>query len=239
MSIKTPPVKPSPATSSSLETPKVTGIVLAGGRARRWNGEDKGLITVAGKPMIEHVLDTLVPQCDDIIISANRNLSAYAEYGWPVVQDQLSDFPGPLAGLAAGMQVARNAWVVLTPCDTPLIGKDLVDRLWRALAVQGDKLAAAHDGQRSQPAFALVHRSLLADLQDYLADGERKIEPWFERQRRVYADFSDCPESFINVNSAADRAELEALIKATIAGHASNLTPATQQQPTKASSNDH
>ena len=163
--------------------------------------------------MIEHVLDALATQCNDIVISANRNLYAYAKYNWPVVQDQSGDFQGPLAGLAAGMQVARSEWVVLTPCDTPLIGSDLVDRLWGALAGRGGKVAAAHDGQRSQPAFALVHRGLLSDLQRYLASGERKIDPWFERQQRVYADFSDCPDTFINVNSAADRTELEALIQ--------------------------
>jgi len=205
---------PIPDPPSPVIPPKITGIVLAGGRARRWNGEDKGLIPVAGKPMIEHVLDTLAPQCDDIVISANRNLKAYAKYGWQVVQDQLSDFPGPLAGLAAGMQVANTDWVVLTPCDTPLLGKDLVGRLWRVLASQGGNVAAAHDGQRAQPAFALVHCSLLPDLMDYLSSGERKVDPWLARQQRVYADFSDCPEAFLNVNSAADRAELEALIEA-------------------------
>ena len=203
-------------TSAPVTLPEITGIVLAGGRARRWHGEDKGLITVAGKPMIEHVLNVMTPQCDNLIISANRNLIAYGNYGWPVVQDRLGDFPGPLAGLAAGMAFARTEWVVLTPCDTPLLGSDIVHRLWAVLVSQGSKLrtkvAAAHDGHRPQPAFALVHRSLLADLEDYLACGERRVDPWFERQRRVYADFSDSPEYFINVNSAADRTELEALI---------------------------
>ena len=222
--------------------PKITGIVLAGGRARRWNGEDKGLIPVAGKPMIEHVLDALAPQCDDIVISANRNLDAYAEYGWPIVPDQLSDFPGPLAGLAAGMQVASNEWVMLTPCDTPLIGSDLARRLWDALSEQESRVAAAHDGRRSQPAFALVHRSLLADLQDYLASGERKIDPWFDRQQRAFADFSDCPETFINVNSAADRSELEAFIQANDSGHPATIlsvTPQSVSQQKKVSRNDH
>ena len=194
--------------------PQITGIVLAGGRARRWNGEDKGLIAVSGKPMIEHVLGALVPQCDEIVISANRNLDAYGAYGWQVVPDQAGDFLGPLAGLAAGMAAARNEWVVLAPCDTPLVGSDLVNRLWSALDRQDATIATAHDGRRIQPAFALLPCSLLRDLEDYLADGERKIDRWFERHTLVCADFGDCPETFVNVNSAEDREEFEALLRA-------------------------
>ena len=65
----------------------ITGVVLAGGRATRWGGRDKGLIEVAGRPMIAHVLDAFAPQVESLVISANRNLAEYRAFGVPVVTD--------------------------------------------------------------------------------------------------------------------------------------------------------
>jgi molybdopterin-guanine dinucleotide biosynthesis protein A len=91
----------------------ITGVVLAGGRATRWDGRDKGLIQVSGQPMISHVLDALAPQVEQVIISANRNLNAYRAFGLPVVTDASRDFLGPLAGIASGLAAARTEWVAI------------------------------------------------------------------------------------------------------------------------------
>ena len=86
-----------------MEPQDITGVVLAGGRATRWDGRDKGLIEVSGRPMISHVLDALTPQVEHVIINANRNLDAYGAFGCPVVTDASRDFLGPLAGIASGL----------------------------------------------------------------------------------------------------------------------------------------
>ncbi|MBW2222878.1 MAG: molybdenum cofactor guanylyltransferase [Deltaproteobacteria bacterium] len=189
----------------------ITGVVLTGGRATRWDGRDKGLIHVSGRPMIEHVLDALAPQVEHVIISANRNLDAYHAFGWPVVTDASRDFRGPLAGIASGLAAARTEWVATAPCDSPLVTTDFVDRLASACRDGAHTdIAAAHDGERIQPLFALLHRRVLESLDAFLESGGRGVERWYGQQRMQLVDFSDSPDSFLNINQPEDRDLLEA-----------------------------
>ena len=192
----------------------ITGVVLAGGRATRWDGRDKGLIQVSGRPMISHVLDALAPQVERVIISANRNLDGYRAFGLPVVTDASRDFLGPLAGIASGLAAARTEWVAIVPCDSPLLAADCVDRL--AVACEDDgstEIAVAHDGERIQPVFALIRRDLLGALDAFLESGERKIDRWYGQQQMQLVDFSDNPDNFLNINRPEDRDLLEARMK--------------------------
>jgi len=192
---------------------EITGLILAGGRGSRMGGVDKGLAILKGKPMVEHVILRLRSQVGILLISANRNLERYAAFGFPVIPDALDGYLGPLAGVASGLQAATTPYVVTAPCDSPLIGLDLVPRLALALARERADMAVAHDGERVHPVFLLLRRDLLPDLTAFLNEGERKIDLWFKRHRVAYADFRDSPEAFINVNNPEDRAELEAQLE--------------------------
>ena len=187
----------------------ITAIILAGGRATRMGGTDKGLVELAGRPMIAHVLAALAPQVEAVLINANRNRDRYAEFGHPVIADLDDGFLGPLAGLAAGLQAATTPLVLTAPCDCPLLPIDLVARLRAALAAADAEIAVPFDGERMQPVFALVRRELAGSLAGYLAGGDRKIDRWFAQHRLAQADFSDRPETFVNVNDPAERAALE------------------------------
>jgi molybdenum cofactor guanylyltransferase len=199
--------------------PQITAVVLAGGRATRMGGMDKGLVELAGRPMIAHVLEALAPQVDRVLINANRNLERYAAFGWPVVPDVDTGFLGPLAGLAAGLRAARTPLVLTAPCDCPLLAPDLVTRLYSGLEAEGAEIAAPFDGERLQPVFALVRRELLASLAAYLGGGDRKIDRWFEQHKLARVDFSGLPETFVNVNDAEERAALEARLAAQGTSH--------------------
>ena len=188
----------------------ITGVVLAGGRATRMGGEDKGLIEISGLPMIEHVLARLVPQCGAVVINANRNLEQYARYGWPVVADSSEDFQGPLAGIASALSQIDTRYAVTVPCDSPLLPHDLGARLWAALSRDDAEIAVARDADRIQPVFSMLKRELLASLNDYLQKGERKIDRWYRLHRMATADFTDCPDAFLNVNTPEECAALEA-----------------------------
>lgn len=192
----------------------VTAVVLAGGRATRMGGQDKGLTELAGRPMVAWVLEALRPQVAKILVNANRNLDAYAAFGCEVVADLEQGFLGPLAGLATGMAHAGTEYVVTAPCDSPLVAPDLVARLYSACVEDAAHIAVAHDGDRLQPVFALARRDLATDLSGWLASGERKIDRWFARHRTVQVDFSDQPETFANVNDPDERAALEARLRA-------------------------
>jgi molybdopterin-guanine dinucleotide biosynthesis protein A len=191
-------------------TENVTAIVLAGGRATRMGGEDKGLIEIAGRPMIAHVIQAMRPQVHRLLINANRNLEAYARFGCEVVPDLQQGFLGPLAGLATGMAHAGTDYVVTAPCDSPLVAPNLVERLYCACRGGSADIAVAHDGRRLQPVFAMAHRDLAPDLHAWLAAGERKIDRWFARHRVAEVDFSDQTDTFINVNDPQERAALQA-----------------------------
>lgn len=183
----------------------ITAVILAGGKARRMGGQDKGLVELAGRPLIEHVITRIEPQVGQILINANRNTEQYARYGYPVVSDSLSDFQGPLAGFLAAMQQVESEFIVTIPCDGPCLPDDLVSRLYNALQAAQAEIAVAHDGNRMQPVYALISTRLQPSLEAFLASGERKIDWWYERHNTVTADFSDAPDTFLNINTLEER----------------------------------
>ncbi|MBK1716835.1 molybdenum cofactor guanylyltransferase MobA [Thiocystis violacea] len=187
----------------------ITGLILAGGQARRMGGEDKGLRPFAGRPLVEWCIEALAPQVGTLLISANRNIERYAAYGYPVIADSMAGFQGPLAGLLAGLRAARTPWILTLPCDAPRPPLDLAQRLVQALVERNADLAVATDGERRQSLHALLPVSFADDLERFLASGERKVEHWQTRHRIALADFRDCPERFGNINSPDEARRLE------------------------------
>ncbi len=191
---------------------KITGVILAGGKANRMHGRDKGLLSLAGRPMIEYVIEVIRPQVDDLLINANRSKDMYSKYGLRVVQDKKRDFSGPLAGIASGIEAATTDLVLTVPCDCPWIPKDLATRLKKRLCEGLSMVAVAHDGQRMQSVFALFRREVLKEIYSYLDAGDRKLQLWIERQQPALVDFSDNPDAFININTPEERLRIEQII---------------------------
>ena len=187
----------------------VSGIVLAGGQGRRMGGVDKGLQLLRGKPMVQWVLGRLEPQVDEVLINANQNLQAYARFAHRVVTDEVAGFAGPLAGLASGMKATRQPLVVTVPCDSPFLPFDLVARLRSGMDASTADLAVAKTGTQPHPVFAMVRRSLLANLEAFLASGGRKIDAWYAPLAIVEVLFDDQPEAFSNINTRDELAEFE------------------------------
>lgn len=207
------PVTPSSSPGPSARAPSLTGVVLAGGRARRMGGQDKGLVPLAGRPMIDWVLRALAPQVGPLLINANRHLECYRALGYPVVEDSLPDYPGPLAGILSGMEAAGTDFIVIVPCDAPRLPHDLVRRFADAQAREQADIVTAQGAGRLQPTFALIRCALAADLRAYLAAGEGKIDRWYRRHRLVVADMESEPEAFINVNTPEELDQLERQLK--------------------------
>ncbi len=189
----------------------ITGVVLAGGRARRMGGEDKGLVEIDGKPMAVYIVEALKPQTAAVVINANRNIERYRELcRCQVVPDSLGNFAGPLAGIASAMEVAQTSLVLTAPCDSPLLSRQLGARLFEALQREDAELAVAHDGERMQPVFALLRRDLLDSMIAYLKSGESKIDTWYAMHHTAVGDFSKESSMFLNVNTPQERSQLEA-----------------------------
>ncbi len=183
------------------------GLILAGGRARRMGGEDKGLIELNGQAMISYIIASLLPQVNEIMINANRNVTRYREFGFSVIQDELSNYQGPLAGMASGLAHCKTDFIVTVPCDGPFLCTDYVERLHTAARKKKSFISVAFDGQRLQPVYALLHKNLLPNLLQFLASGDRKIDRWYEQHAFAKADFSDHSEIFININTPQDLQE--------------------------------
>lgn len=187
----------------------ITGAILAGGKGSRMGGQDKGIVTLRDRPMIDYVIDVLRPQVTTVVINANRNHEHYRHYGCPLIPDSLSGYQGPLAGMASCLERCNTSYVATVPCDSPLLPADLVARLYEALERNRAEISVAHDGNRMQPVFSLLHRSLIDSLLNFLKEGERKIDRWYARHSVALADFSGQPDTFLNINTPADRKALE------------------------------
>lgn len=184
----------------------VTAVVLCGGRGLRMGGCDKGLLSWQGRPLVEHVLERIAPQVDGCLISANRHQAEYARLGWPVVTDATPDFHGPLAGIEAALAQTVTPWLLVVPCDTPLLPATLRHELLAAARRAGVPAAFARDLQRDHPVVHVVRRECLPALRAWQAQGERAVRGWLAAIGAVAAEFADT-RAFANFNS---RAELDA-----------------------------
>jgi len=187
----------------------ITAIILSGGRATRMNGVDKGLVLLQSKPLIQHVIERLTPQVDQILINANRELAQYQTMGYTVLKDEVDDFLGPLAGFSLGLQHAKHDYVLTVPCDSPLLPVDLAQRLIAALVEDNAEIAVASSDGSTHPVFCLCKKTVLPSLTAYLQQGERRVSAWQKSQQYIEVDFSDCNEAFTNLNTFEDLAALE------------------------------
>lgn len=190
------------------------GVILAGGRATRMGGGDKGLLPLKGATVLDHVIARLRPQADPLALNANGDPARFGHLGLPVLPDGHADHPGPLAGVLAGLDWAAGLGadrIVTVAADTPFFPTDLSETLQRAEAPLA--LAATRDADGKlwrQPTFGLWPVALRDDLRAALADGVRKIVAWTDRHDGGLVEFPD-EAAFFNINTPADLARAEAM----------------------------
>lgn len=197
-------------------TPSITGVILAGGQARRMGGQDKGLILFQKKSLISYAIDALAPQVDQLIINANRNIDSYQAFGYPVIKDTMEGFYGPLAGMLSAMQSVDTDYILTSPCDCPTVSSHLRQRMMESLLLSSADIAVAFDGQRLQPVFSLIPCHLRDDLEDYLLQGERKIDLWLQRHKLAIVDFSEQPDTFANINRTEELTSFDNQLTSTV-----------------------
>ena len=169
---------------------EIAAVILAGGRGTRMDGADKGLVEYRQRPLIEWVLQAVRPQVGEVLISANRNIDVYAQYGCRVVQDAMPDFPGPLAGVLAAMEAVNAPWLLVIPCDSPHLPANLAQHLWEAAQGADVPIAVAADPQRDHYTTMLVQTRLADSLRDYLHNGQRAVHVWQQGFNPVRAMFA-------------------------------------------------
>ncbi len=189
----------------------VTAVILAGGLARRFRGEDKGLIQLDRRPLAAWVSDRLRARVAEVLLNANRNLSEYAAIGHTVVADHLPGNLGPLAGLLAAGRTAQQEWLLSVPCDAPFLPLDLAMHLHTQAEANDVRMVRAADEVGTHYAVMLMHRSLLPELEAFVLDGGRQVRAWQETQPVETVFFQGDPYAFLNVNTPDDLRTAERL----------------------------
>jgi len=196
------------------------GVILAGGLARRMGGGDKTMRAIAGRPILDHVIERLAPQCASLILNANGDPARFDAWGLPVVPDDVPDLAGPLAGVLAALDWTALhhpaiEWVVSVAGDCPFLPRDLVMRMQAERAQMQAELAVAASGDQSHPVVGLWKVSLREALRHALVVEEcRKIDRWTARYSLVTTRWPVTPvDPFFNANTPDDVAEAEALAR--------------------------
>lgn len=192
---------------------EIRGLILAGGRARRMGGQDKGLILLSGISLIERCIHALSPQVSQLVISANVNIAHYQTFTFPVLQDLTNNHAGPLAGIQRALAMSPDMPVLVVPCDAPLLPAQLADRLLTAYQKKGCFAVIPHDGTRLQPLFSLFSPASLESLNQYLATGQRKVDTWVTSLPHTVVDFSDQSAHFVNINTENDLRRAESILE--------------------------
>jgi molybdopterin-guanine dinucleotide biosynthesis protein A len=203
----------------------IVGVILAGGRAQRMGGGDKCLLPLGGRPMLAHVIERLAPQVDWLAINANGDPARLAAFGLPVLADSVADFPGPLAGVLAGLDWAASEGadlMISAAGDTPFFPADLVAGLRAAAKAAETPLAMAATpgeggGIERHPTFGLWPVAMREDLRAAIAAGTRRVVAWTEPRGCARAVFHGPGQPFFNINTPADLARAEAMVAASLA----------------------
>jgi molybdenum cofactor guanylyltransferase len=197
----------------------IAGVLLAGGLARRMGGGDKPLRTIAGRPLLDLVIERMRPQVSALVLNANGDPARFAAYGLPVAADSVPDNPGPLAGVLAGLDwVAEHRpdcpMIVSVPTDAPFLPTDLVARMEAQMAAERADLACAASGGQEHPVIGLWPVRLRPDLRRAIVEeGTRKVDVWTARYRLAIVVFSDQPfDPFFNANRPDDLAAAASLL---------------------------
>jgi molybdopterin-guanine dinucleotide biosynthesis protein A len=196
--------------------PRVTGWLLAGGEGRRMQGQDKGLVNYQGHPLATWVLNTLYAQCAQVRISANRNLPRYqqlmrvgeecdATQGVYPDDTDLQGQQGPLAGIITAMRHTDTDWLMIAPCDTPHLPKNLVERLMQEALQTGADIVipctqSGTKDERHHWVCGLIRKRICTETMERFVNGERKVGNWVQSQHWARVSF---PESaaFANLNT--------------------------------------
>lgn len=189
---------------------KITGVILAGGLARRMNQQEKGLACYQGRPLVSYAINALTPLVDNIIINANRHHELYQQFGLPVIADQTNDFAGPLAGILTAMYATDSETILVMPCDAPFMSSDCLEQLVLARAKTDADVAVASDHERLHPLFLAIHRRVISSLQHYLDNNQHKVQTWLAMQNMTVVKFDDA-NLFTNINTLAELSALEKL----------------------------
>ncbi len=201
----TPVMTPPPSKES------ITAVILCGGAGKRMGGRDKGQLTLAGRSLLQHVIDRVAPQCGGLMVNSNSQAeTTRTTPAVPIIHDRLSGQLGPLAGIHAALAATTTPWVLSVPCDAPLLPSDLVERMIAALVEHPASLCTVREGENLHGVIQLLHRDLSGALEQFLLNRGRRVRDWLDQTAHVEARYTGPDERFANINTPEQLQRLEA-----------------------------
>jgi len=204
---------------SSPSSENIVGIILAGGQSRRFGGGDKFIKELKGETLIDRVIERVRPQTRQMIISSNHETPHLKKFKLPIVADSIQGQAGPLAGILAGMEWAKDQakkydWAVSFPTDAPFVPLDCVEKMLKRATADKVEIVSVASGGRTHPVCALWRIDLADNLRQAMVEEEmRKIDLWTARHSLSVLEFPDQPyDPFFNINRPEDLAQAEKIL---------------------------
>ncbi len=184
------------------------GVIIAGGGSKRMGDQDKLLLPLDGKPMVERVVDRLRPQCDDIFLNLADESSA-DQFAIKVVPDDTKGTGpiGPIGGVYTALKLASSlgySHLVTAPADVPFLPDDFVERL--AVNDVAD-IAVANSAGRRHPVLALWNVSARKKVEAFIRCGDYKLMALLKALDVTDVAWADDPDPFFNINTPEDYAK--------------------------------
>ena len=182
----------------------VAAAILAGGKSVRM-GQPKALLLYNDKPLIEHLIDRLKTNVQQLFIVGCPEPGLYRNVSARVIPDE-SEALGPLGGMLSALHYVNEdiAYLLIVPCDGIALPRLFVSRMVRALERQQADVVYARDASREQHLYCLLKVELEASLREYIKPGGRKVIDWFHLQHYAVEDFSADHFVFSNLNTLDD-----------------------------------
>ncbi len=186
----------------TISPEQLTGLILAGGQGRRMGTRNKGLIDIAGRPLVDYAADLLKPYVQRLLVCSNDQQDHYQSLGYSVIDDGEFARQGPLAGILAGIRATKTPWLAIIPCDQLTLPEKVYPALAKAATQCPVGMAVACDKHRMHPTCAVIKRNVGKSLQQRIVTGELKAGLWFEEMNAARVVFEDV--EFINLNTPKD-----------------------------------
>jgi molybdopterin-guanine dinucleotide biosynthesis protein A len=199
----------------------LSAAILAGGRATRFAGRDKGALLVEGRTILDRQMSELSRISNEILLVRGERLPEQAPRTDVITIADVMPGCGPLGGLHAALTAARNHVVVVVACDMPYVTAPFLAYLASRVSEPGEvnEYAAVvpHSEGRYHPLCAAYTRAALDPIERRLAAGSLTMNSLLAdvRLRVIHAEdiapFGDPRRLLANVNTPAEHEQLEAL----------------------------
>ena len=187
---------------------KILGVVLAGGKSKRF-GEDKSQVKLHGKILIDYILSEITDQFNEILVVTNNPIR-FKDSSKILTTKDFEEGLGPLGGILTAMKWIKDQkkdyeWISTFPSDTPFFTNKELKFFYENIDIKKSKLFFIKNKETRHNIFGLWSLDLLKKLETDLQKGERKVEVWADTVgvETINIEYEK-RDPFFNINTKED-----------------------------------